>query len=174
MNGSEFMAFETERLSIKPTSVKDADLILELMNTEKWIRFVGDRNLQTIQDAENYIKKRMLPQLHKLGFSNFTIFRKEDDQKIGICGLYSREGLDHIDIGFGLLPQFEKNGYAFEAASRILKAGFEDFKLRNICGITDKENFESQKLLEKLGLTLSGTVRLPGEEEDILLYKARN
>ena len=96
--------FETERLFIRPTSLEDAPFIFELLNPPKWKKFIGDRNIHSIKDAEAYIENKMLPQLEKLGYTNNTVIRKFDRQKIGSCGLYNREGIEGVDIGFSLLP----------------------------------------------------------------------
>lgn len=166
-----YKEFESERLVLKPTIENDAELIFALMNTPKFIRYVGDRNISSIDDAEDYIRTKMLPQLEDLGYSSYTIFRKSDHSKVGTCGLYKREGIDGVDIGFGLLPEHEGFGYAFESANRILQAAYEDFGITEIKAITSKENFASQKLLDKLGLERIGTTKLPNEEEEILLYR---
>jgi len=162
--------FKSERLLIRPTLKEDAELIYKLMNTPKFIKFVGDREINSIQDAEKYIQTKMLPQLNALGYSSYTIITKADGAKIGTCGLYNRDGVDGIDIGFGLLPQYEGLGYAYESAHRLLKAAFEEFEIDEIKAITSKENISSQRLLEKLGLKMIGTTKLPNEDHEILLY----
>ena len=58
---------ETERLIIKPTSIEDAHFIFELLNTKKWIEFIGDRGVYSIKDAEEYIANKLLPQIERLG-----------------------------------------------------------------------------------------------------------
>ena len=83
---SQHKIFETERLILKPTSEEDAEFILELFNTPKWIKYVGDRNIKTVENAREYIKTKMLSQLEKLGYSNYTLIRKADNCKIGLCG----------------------------------------------------------------------------------------
>jgi len=163
--------FETERLLIKPTSERDDEFIFELLNTPKWIKNIGDRNVKTVESAKNYILEKMLPQLEQLGYSNYTLIRKIDKVKIGTCGLYDRKGLEGIDIGFAFLPEYEKMGYAFEAADKIKNIAFNEFGITVISAITAKDNFSSQKLLEKLGLELSGTTKLPNENEELLVYK---
>lgn len=162
---------ETERLYLRPTGIEDAAFIFEIFNTPKWLKYIGNRNLSCVKDAEDYIVKRMLPQLERLGFSNNTVIRKADGAKIGTCGLYDREGVEGLDIGFAFLPQYERQGYAYEAANRLLKMAREDLKIYDIAGITSKDNTASQNLLKKLGLRLSGEIRLPNEEEDILLFR---
>ncbi len=116
---SQYQTFETERLILKPTSEEDAEFIFELFNMPKWLQFIGDRNIKTLENARAYIKTKMLPQLNRLGYCNYTLIKKTDNTKIGTCGLYDREGLKGIDIGFALLPGYERKGYAFESANKI-------------------------------------------------------
>lgn len=165
--------FETERLLIRPTVEQDAELIFQLMNTPKFLKYVGDRGLNSIGDAKKYIQNKMLPQLHSHGYSSYSLITKTTDEKIGTCGLYNRDGVDGIDIGFGLLPQYEGVGYAFEAAFRLMKAAFEDFEIEEIKAITSKENIASQRLLKKLGLEMVGVTKLPNEDHEILLYQKK-
>mgnify|MGYP001791937221 CR=1 FL=1 len=163
--------FETERLILKPTSADDAALILELLNTPKWKEFIGDRNVNNILEAAAYIMNKLVPQIEKLGFGNYTIIRKADGEKIGSCGLSSREGFEGVDIGFALLPAFENMGYAFEAAHKLKEAAFEEFHLSEISGITVKNNIASRHLLKKLGLKFEKVIEFPNATEEVHLYK---
>ena len=140
------------------------------MNTPKFIKYVGDREINSIEDAEKYIQVKMLPQLNTLGYSSYSIITRVEGLKVGTCALYNRDGVDGIDIGFGLLPQYEGLGYAYESAHRLLDAAFDEFEIEEIRAITSKENISSQRLLEKLGLEMIGTTKLPNENHELLLY----
>jgi len=163
--------YETERLIIRPTSTEDAEHILELYNTPKWKANIGDRNIHSAKDAERYIVEKMMPQLERLGFSNNTIIRKDDQAKVGTCGLYDRKGLDGVDIGFSLLPQYEKMGYAFEASKKILEMAISEFGIKKISAITLEENMDSRKLIEKLGLVYKCMTTVPDDDEELMLYE---
>ena len=67
--------YETERLIIKPTNTEDAKFIFEIMNTPKYHKYIGDRNIKSLEDAENYIKNRMLLQ-YENGFWKFYRYPK--------------------------------------------------------------------------------------------------
>lgn len=168
---SQYKTFKTERLIIRPTLEQDADLIYQLMNTPKFIKYVGDREINSIEAAEKYIQTKMLPQLHRLGYSSYSLITNKDGEKIGTCGLYNRNGIEGVDIGFGLLPQYEGLGYAYESSNRLMKAAFEEFEIGEVKAITSKENIPSQRLLRKLGLEIIGTTKLPNDNEELLLYK---
>lgn len=164
------ISYETKRLILRPTKVEDAPLILEMLNTPKWLKYIGDRNVRSLKDAEKYIQERILPQQKQLGFGSFTIIRKEDRAKLGTCGLFDREGLEGIDLGYGLLPQYEGKGFAFEAANQLIHMAFDVFELDKIHAITVDENVASKGLLLKLGFTPQGTAKLPDDAAVLLLY----
>lgn len=163
--------YETERLIIRPMSLDDADLILELYNMPKFIKFIGNRNINSLSDAENYIKAKFLPQFEKVGFGNYMIVLKEGNAKIGGVGIFEREGLDIVDIGFSVLERFEGKGLMFEAAQKVKSIGMDEFGLTKISAITVKDNFSSQKLIERLGFKFQKYVTLPNETEELMYYE---
>ena len=56
---------------------------------------------------------------------------QSDDRRIGICGLFKRDNLEHPDIGFGVLPDFCTRGFAGEAAFAVLAHARDDLHLGN-------------------------------------------
>lgn len=163
--------YETERLILRPMSLEDGEFILDLYNRPKFIQFIGDRHLKTVSDAENYIQNRFLPQMERLGYGNYLMITKDGDHKIGAVGIFEREGLDVVDIGFSLLDEFEGRGYAYEAAIKVKSIGMDDFGLKKISAITTKENSSSQKLIEKLGLKFQKFVNIPDDPEELMYYE---
>lgn len=157
---------ETDRLLIRPTNVDDAAFILELLNTPKWISFIGDRKVETIKEAQKYIEVKMVPQLQRLGFTNNTVILKDGNEKIGICGLFDREEITGtLELGFAFLPIYERNGYAFESATRLIKFGFEELEINSIRALTAPKNIASQNLLVKLGFDFQGEITFAEDEE---------
>lgn len=162
--------FQTSRLTVRPVTLDDAPFILELMNTPKWIKFIGERHVKTIEVAANYIKEKAFPQLEKHGYTNNVIIRKEDNVKLGTCGLYHREGKEKPDIGFAFLPNYEGKGYAYEATHKLMEIGKSEYGLTELSGFTMEENNASRKLLERLGFKVIGTDKLPNETIELLHY----
>ena len=170
----DYLSFETERLCMIPTCKEDAAFIYELMNSPKWIKFIGDRKIHTIKEAEEYIVVRMRPQLERVGFSVYTLIRKSDRAKIGICCLIDREELEGIDLGYALLPDYEGAGYALEASEKMIAVGFEEFGLQNLYAITNPTNKASKKLLQKLGFNSIGDLQLVDEKIPDRLYELKS
>ncbi|MEQ8704250.1 MAG: GNAT family N-acetyltransferase [Phaeodactylibacter sp.] len=169
----KFPEFETERLWLRVTHEADAAFILELLNTPKWLKFIGDRKVHTLEDAAQYIQERIRPQYDRLGYANYTLVRKSDGTKIGSCGLYDRAGLEGVDLGFALLPAFEGQGYAAEAARRLINAAFREIGLPEISAITIEPNTASRKLLERLGFRFEKITHLPDDAEPVLYLKLK-
>lgn len=165
------VCFKTERLWLKPTNVDDAAFLQQLMNSPDWLRYIGDRQIHSEGDARRYIEDKIKPQYERLGFGAYTLSLLEGGAKVGICGLYDREGIDGIDIGFALLPAFTKQGYAWEAAYCLKQMAYGLFGLKKLSGITRRDNIASQRLLEKLGLVNQGSIQLPPEKVPLLLYE---
>lgn len=170
---NQYKSFTSKRLIIRPTFEQDDKLIFQLMNTPKFINYVGDRKISSINDAKNYIKVKMLAQLYLMGYSSYTLINKSNGDKIGICGLYNRAGVDGIDIGFSILPHFERLGYAYESSSRLIKGAFEELEVEEIKAITNQDNISSKNLLKKLGFKLIGKTILPDEKEELLLFEIK-
>lgn len=164
-------SFATERLLLRATNLEDAAFVLELLNTPKWLQYIGDRQVRTLEEARAYIENRMLPQMERLGYGNYTVIRQSDGAKIGSCGLYDREGLEGVDIGFAFLPAYEGQGYGSESATKVLELAQNLFGLSKISGITNQQNIASQRLLEKIGLRFVRMIQLPDDPAELMLYQ---
>lgn len=164
------MELFSERLIIRDTRVSDADLFLVLFNTSKWIEFCGERNVNSIQDAEKYIVEKIIPTYLKYGYANCTLFLKDTNQKVGICGIYNRDKTEHVDIGYALLPEFEKMGFAFEACQRMIQFAKEETELKVLKAFIDLKNVESITLIEKLGFQLEKQEHFEGDPKPVFQY----
>lgn len=165
------MQLESNRLLIRPTNIEDRSFVYKLLNTPGWIEHIGDRSVHSPYDAQLYIENRMLPQFEKLGYGNNTVILKSTNKKIGSCGLYNREGLVGVDIGFAFLPEYQGKGYAFEASEKVLNYAKDTLKLPFVQGITGETNYASQALLRKLGLTYRETIQIPEIPIPSLVYR---
>lgn len=161
---------KTERLILREAQLSDKHFFYKLLNTPKWLKFIGDRGIKTLQDAEDYIKDKLIQYYNKNGYGFYVMHLKELQLPIGICGFVKREYLDSQDVGFALLPEFERNGYTYEAAIATIKYGENQLNFNKIYAITSKDNIASQKLLEKLGLKFNSNIDEPSNGEELSLY----
>ncbi len=143
---------ETDRLIVRHMSTDDSAFMFDLLNQPSWIRFIGDRNVRTLEDARAYILAGPMEMQARLGLSFHVVEIKETKCAIGICGLAKRDYLEDVDIGFALLPQFCGKGYAYESAVAVLNYAKTELGLKRIVATTRPDNHFSANLLEKLGL----------------------
>ncbi|MCW8127285.1 GNAT family N-acetyltransferase [Microbulbifer halophilus] len=159
---------QTSRLTLRELSEDDAPLLSAVLNDPDFIRNVGDRGVRTDEDARRYIidGPMAMYQTH-----NFGMYKVElaDGTAIGLCGLVKRDGLDDVDIGFAFLPDYRKQGYAQEAAEAVMEYGRDVIGLERIIAIAHPDNESSIRLLEKLGLQVERTIKLPREDEELVL-----
>lgn len=165
------MKIETERLILTPMALHDAAFVFELVNTKEWIENIGQRNVHSVDEAATYIQEKMIDHYEKNGYGNYLMTRKSDDKKVGCISLYNRDDVEGVDIGFAMLPDYMRMGYAFEGAMAIKEKAKNEFELSGITAFTSKENYGSQKLIEKLGLEFKKTIIYGDDEEELLFYQ---
>jgi RimJ/RimL family protein N-acetyltransferase len=164
------LILETERLQLRELTLEDTDFVIELLNSEGWLRYIGDRNVKTKEQAIAYLQNGPLKSYQQNGFGLCLVQKKDNGEAIGMCGIIKREHLENPDIGFAFLPPFNGYGYAFEVASATMTYAKEQLKIAVISAITIPENSRSIRLLEKLSLQFIRPFYFPGSEEQLLLY----
>ncbi|HEU4934763.1 MAG TPA: GNAT family N-acetyltransferase [Pyrinomonadaceae bacterium] len=163
------IVLETERLFLRGFDVADAEFILALLNEPSFLRYIGDKKVRTVEDAVQYILNGPVASYERNGFGLCLVELKETHTPIGMCGLLKREELSDPDIGFAFLPDFWNKGFAFEAATAVLKDARERLKLERVLAITNQDNEASIKLLQKLGLQIERLIKMSTDSAELFL-----
>ena len=161
---------ETERLRLREIVIEDAEFIHGLLNEPSYLKYIGDKGVRTVEDAEQFIENVARKSYRDNGFGHYIVELKDNGTPIGTCGYVKRDELDNPDIGFAFLPQFGKQGYALESAKAVLSYGFDSLGLKNISAITTQDNENSGKLLAKLGLEFDRLIEMPSGGEKLKLF----
>jgi len=167
------VVLSTGRLNLREASMDDAAFILKILNDEGWLKYIGDRNVKTLDDAKKYITSSLIASYDSNGYGMYVVEDKTSFVKLGLCGLVNRPSLEDIDIGFAFLSEFCGKGYGYESSEAILSYAFNDLKIDKIVGITLEQNLASRKLLEKIGLSFEKHVRYDNDEE-LMMYSLDN
>lgn len=149
----------TERLILEPMRKEDAAFIRELVNTEGWLKFIGDRNIHSEADALAYIERI----INAPNIKYWVVRTKETGQRTGIITLIKRDYLEHSDIGFAFLPAYAGKGYAFEASKAVLDMVRSAPEHSTILATTMPANESSIRLLNRLGLHFDKEIEVAGE-----------
>jgi len=163
---------ETERTILREVTKDDAEFILDLLNQPSFIKYIGDRNVRTVEQARDYIESRFTESYKKFGFGMWAVELKETNATVGICGFVKRDSLPDADIGFAFLPQFERKGYALESANGAMEYGRNVLNLNPVLAITSKDNESSGRLLGKLNFKFERLITLPGDVEELKLFSS--
>jgi len=154
---------------LRGLNAKDAPFILTLLNEPSFLRFIGDKKVRTVEDAEQYIQTGPAASYERHGFGLCLVELKDAHTPIGICGLLKRDELPDPDIGFAFLPDFWNKGYAFESAAAVMNDARERLNLSRILAITNQDNESSIKLLQKLGLHVERVIKMSNDAAELFL-----
>jgi RimJ/RimL family protein N-acetyltransferase len=160
---------KTSRLDLRELDFNDAEFILQLLNEEAFIRFIGDKGVRTLSDARDYILQGPMDSYARNGFGLYAACLR-DATPIGICGLVKREGLNDPDVGFAFLSRYWSLGYAVESAAAVLAHAREVLGLRRVVAITSPDNWPSIRVLEKIGLKYERMIRLVDHSPELKLF----
>lgn len=159
-----------ERVLLRRLDVGDADFVIELLNEPSFREFIGDKAVQSVEDAQRYLAEGPIASYERHGFGLFLVSLLTDDTRLGICGLVVREGFDDPDLGFAFLRRHWSKGYALEAARAVMNYAEKELQLDRVIAMADRDNHASVKLLDKLGFVYERMVRMPDESEDVCLF----
>jgi RimJ/RimL family protein N-acetyltransferase len=149
------MRIVTERLILRPPTLKDAADIVENVNNLSVSRYLAVVPYPySMEDARFFIK------LSKKNPHNFGISLKSSGKIIGMIGLMNlNEFIRRADIGYWLGKKYWRQGFATEALQAIVKYSFRKLKLVRLQAGVAVENKASAKLLKKVGFKKEGLRR---------------
>ncbi|QJR36539.1 GNAT family N-acetyltransferase [Gemmatimonas groenlandica] len=163
----------TERLTLDPLTYSDAEFIVELLTDPDWLRYIGDRGVRTVHDARGYLENGPMASYATNGFGLYRVSLRESGVPIGMCGLLKRDALPDVDIGFAFLPAYRGQGYAFEAAAAIVADARDRLGMTRILAIVTPGNVGSIRVLQKLGMSQDGIVRMQAGGDALCLFVTR-
>lgn len=157
------LCIDTPRLRLLELEDGDAPFVVELLNSEGFLRHIGDRGVRTTEGALRYIAEGPRASYAAHGFGLWKAQRKSDGVLVGMSGLLQRDYLPQPDLGYAFLPQFQGQGYASEAGAAVLQHGFTARGMDRILAIVSPDNAGSARVLEKLGMADEGLRDVDGK-----------
>lgn len=161
---------ESERLSFSCFNENDYEDMFAIQSQPQMVMYTPDEAWKGKEDWDNFYNFASMfydeKEVHPLWFRfYFAIREKGFDRVIGYCGIGTPQFDRHItEVFYGLAPDKWGQGYATEAAKKMLDFGFCEVKLKEIVGFCEEENIASGRVLEKAGLKIIGKLKnLPDE-----------
>ena len=148
------MQLVTERLVLRDYEPEDWKEVLRYQRDPRHMRYYpwSARNAEDVQGCVNEYVARQAEDPRSI-FQVAITLPTEGLRLIGSCGVRvndfaQREG----NIGYELDPEYWRRGYATEAASAVMRLGFEKLGLHRIWAQCNADNRASARVLEKLGM----------------------
>jgi [ribosomal protein S5]-alanine N-acetyltransferase len=164
----------TVRLILRPHLMSDVDAVQAIINDKDVVSplSVVVPYPYTRENAVEWISKR--PEYYeKTGSPQFAIVQK-DGRFTGGIGLVLKKEDESAEIGYWIGKQYWGQGYCTEAASAVVKYGFEVLGLHRIHAYHMTRNPASGRVMQKIGMQHEGYLRQAmkkwGVFEDIEVY----
>jgi len=163
---------ETNRLLLRHLNLDDLDELFALYSDPEMRQYFPEGVL-TYEDTKEELEWHMHghPKHSELGL--WATIHKETGKFIGRCGLlpWEIDGELEIEIAYLIDKAYWGQGLATEAAKGILHYGFEQLNLSRLICLIDPDNIASQRVAEKIGMSLEKRVDgIAGDNFPTLIY----
>ena len=153
---TDMPTLETKRLLLRPMHTTDASDMYDYSRRSEvteYLLWSPHPSERYTRDYLKYVEKR-----YAMGeFYDWAVVERESGRMIGTAGFTSFDfSHNGAQIGYVLNPDFHGKGYGTEAASRVLRFGFEELGLHRIEARFMQGNEASLRVMEKLGMRLEG------------------
>lgn len=159
----------TPRLVLRNWTLDDLPAAHEIYSHPEVMRWSPDGPSPSL-DATRAILEGHLASYAQHGIGKWAVALRASGEIIGSCGVAMEpvHGLvPEPELGYRLLPQYQGQGYATEAAKVALEHCLELIGLPRILGIVEPANAASVRVLLKLGMTLQGQTFWRGKTVEI-------
>ena len=152
----ELFGEQSDRLHFRKLRPEDAPLWEPMFEVKQNATFLGmDATKTAAELREAWFKKCFERYENELGGMNVLI-HKETGAFIGQCGLLVQnvEGVEYLEVGYSILPEFWGQGYASEAAQKCRDYCFENNFRDHLISIVHVDNIASETVARKNGMSL--------------------
>lgn len=144
---------ETERLILRKWKPGDLGPFSRINADERIMEYM--LNPLTEEETKAYMD-RISKHIDDNGYGQFACEVKNNGEFIGYVGLsiprFEMDFTPCVEIGWRLASEEWGKGYATEAASAVIKFGFEQISLREILSFIVPGNMRSRRVAEKIGM----------------------
>jgi [ribosomal protein S5]-alanine N-acetyltransferase len=154
------MELWTPRLHLREFVEEDWPAVLAYQSDPRYLRYYEweSRDEQCVREFLQMFFRQQSEE-PRLKFQ-LAVTLRENGALIGNCGIRLEKSGSRVgDIGYEFSPDYWGKGYATEAASEIVRFGFEELGLHRIWSWCIAENVGSWRVMEKLGMRREGFLR---------------
>jgi len=146
-----FPELKTERLILRKISESDAKDFFAIRSNAQIMEKLDKELASSIEEVILLIKKIENAIEGNLGI-NWALCLKENNKLIGVVGFHNIYKDHHrAEIGYALLPEFQRQGIMKEAIQAMINFAFSELKLHSIEAKVNPNNEASISLLTGFG-----------------------
>lgn len=142
---------ETPRLVLRPIAKPDLNTLYEMLTDASIRRYLCDDAVLPLAQVEAMLSQS-IQQFQSEKFGLWFIETKSTQETIGLVGLWYFFEESQPQLLYALLPAATQQGYATEAAARILDYSFNELGYEWLTASCDRPNVASQKVAKRLGM----------------------
>lgn len=144
---------KTSRLILRAFTEEDIDSFQHVLTEKDVLRYFPNSKPPSRSQVEKMVAGQ-LKHWQEHGYGWWAVEPRKESKFIGWCGLQYLPETDEIEVAYLLSRAYWGQGLATEAAQASLRYGFDVLGLQSIVGIVHREHNASQRVLEKLGMSL--------------------
>ncbi len=147
----------TERLYLRETTEADVDVFYRIYADPSITQYM--EGLYPDRQQEKAYVREYIEKIY--GFYDFgvwTVGKRDTGEVIGRAGFAYREGFEDPEIGFVIGVPWQRQGYAYEICTAILRHGWERLGFTRVRALVEPDNTASLHLCRKLGMECQGEV----------------
>ena len=141
----------TERLTLRPLTLDDIEWFAAMRGDADIMRYIGANGAVPRQVAEERLDRHVAC-WNERGLGMFGARQHGEEAPVGWAGLQPLEGTDEIEVGYAFAKPWWGRGFATEAATALVRWGFEELGLERIVAVAYPENEPSRRVMDKLGM----------------------
>lgn len=150
---------QSQRLIFRNVEPTDFDTWLEFCTNKDSLQYIFSQQNLLLKPTERckiWFDKVFHRYENNLGGMN-ALIEKDTNAFVGMCGLLVQtvDGMEEIEIGYSLMPNFRKKGFAREAAKTCRDFAFTNNFTNSLISIIDPNNLDSIKVAINNGMTLA-------------------
>jgi len=141
---------ETDRLILREIDIEaDLDRWCEMMSDEDIVRYIGG---ETLDRAQCWRQMATIIGHQKVrGYGFWSVIEKSSRRFVGRVGPWFPEGWPEPEIGWTIMKDSQRQGYAHEAGRACIDYVFDTLGWTRCIHVIDKDNIGSIKTAESLG-----------------------
>ena len=145
------MILYTNRLVLQPLSLGDVD-DFHSCNINSYVKEYLWDNEEIAVDVSEGILAIVESTFQKEKWGLWKISERDNNNFMGYVGLWIFHDNQQPELIYAMLPQYAGNGFAFEAAKRIIDYAFSELEYEYLIASMDEPNTRSIELAEKLDM----------------------